>query len=728
MLTAAFVINLVQDVNILRPIAVIGARDYGFRPLLLVSAKFAARDSSGIWRAELELLANSLGVQVHVFQSEWEAAKLLGGSGILFAASESHLPNHVTVHDIFRVCPDSFLRVTIQHGFECVGYLHSAEHVKAHGRTASFGADYLCTWSENSLAAMAPTQRSKMIVTGPTAILQQPGDVLPGRSAPQGIICENLHSVRFRGPTERVSEFVTAFARFCDLMAPSKVALRPHPGGQYAIKNKVRLPENAYIENSPAYRLDFRQFDFGLSAPSSALIDMLLAGIPTAVWNDRSGEIDSGNYAGLTTVASPEEWAEFAAAAIADPSPFLERQQAFLDNSGIIVDPSVVHSRFGELFEAAARREVRAHGSQALRHRIQFVANGRLPTLQLSFEKPLKGPVDRGEVFADLLTEQEILEAGGQARWLADRLDRTQPSVLVFCRYSGPGWEAVVDWARERNVPVIYHIDDDLLAIPRDIGVRKHALHNSPERLETVASLLQAADLVYCSTEALKNRLLGYFPALNVIAGNIYCAGERLRPPAANDEIVVGYMASRDHAHNLQLVLPAVERLLEARSNVRFELFGSIPIPGSLGRFGDRVSTAPPVADYDRFLDEFASRQWDIGICPLAPIDFNLMKANTKWVEYSSAGVAVVASRGTVYDECCADGCGLLAEGVEEWFRALDMLATDSKLRCQQVLRSQARLEAEYGLERLREQVFGVIAAARDRANRRMRSEFLEKA
>ena len=42
---------------------------------------------------------------------------------------------------------------------------------------------------------------------------------------------------------------------------------------------------------------------------------------------------------------------------------------------------------------------------------------------------------------------------------------------------------------------------------------------------------------------------------------------------------------------------------------------------------------------------EIGERVADIGICPLAPIDFNLMKANTKWVEYSSAGVAVVAQR-----------------------------------------------------------------------------------
>ena len=166
------------------------------------------------------------------------------------------------------------------------------------------------------------------------------------------------------------------------------------------------------------------------------------------------------------------------------------------------------------------------------------------------------------------------------------------------------------------------------------------------------------------------------------------------------------------------MILPAIERLLDCHEHVVFELFGSIPIPEELERFGDRVTTAPPVSDYAEFLNNFAARGWDIGICPLVPIEFNLMKANTKWVEYSASGAAVVASRGTVYDSVCADGCGLLAEGVEEWFDALDKLVRDPEQRLVQVEKAQDRVRRDFSLERLRDQIFTVIERATVRACR----------
>jgi glycosyltransferase involved in cell wall biosynthesis len=173
-------------------------------------------------------------------------------------------------------------------------------------------------------------------------------------------------------------------------------------------------------------------------------------------------------------------------------------------------------------------------------------------------------------------------------------------------------------------------------------------------------------------------------------------------------------MASADHAHNLTMVLPAIERLLDANPALKFELFGSIPLPEALARFGERVTTAPPISNYANFLHEFAAREWDVGICPLVPIQFNLMKANTKWVEYTSSGAAVVASRGTVYDECCADGCGILASTEDEWFEALHLLVNDVSARLEMVGRAQKKLEGEYNVGRLREQVLDVISAARD--------------
>ena len=718
--TAIFLVNLVQDVNVLRPLIFMGARDFGLDCLVLVSTKFSGRDLFGIWRNELDQICKQTGTRLEFFADAWEAHQHLTGSGVIFAASESHLHNHVTTHAIFRHAPRDYLRVTLQHGFECVGFRHSADHVRAHGPTASFGADLVCSWyGPDELLSMAPSQRSKLIVTGPTSVLQSRSDPIELSESEPGLVCENLHSVRLNGAGDFKSQFVAAFEEFCRRLAEDgrKVVLRPHPGGQYVLKNKVPLPPNASINNAPMYRVDLRQMSYGISAPSSVLIDMVLAGIPTAVWRDRAGDMDANNYDGLTSVSTPAEWVEFARAATADPAPFLALQKEFLDGQHMLLDPSQVYMRYAEIFRAVVRREVRPLGAVAEQERILFVANANVPTLQLSFEKPLAPLVARGKIATRLLTERQLRDepdllgdSDREAAWINAYLDRYNPSVIIFCRYSGPAYAPVIEWARRENVPVLYHIDDDLLAIPPDVGQRKHVLHNSPERITAVRELLLSANLVYASTARLRRKLLEYFPALPIVVGKIYCSGAVIAEPNPAPARKIGYMASADHAHNFELVLPAIEQVLDRNPHVEFQFFGSIPVPARLERFGDRISKAPPIANYARFLTEFADHHWDVGICPLNPIEFNLMKANTKWVEYTSVGAAVVATRGTVYDECCADGCGILAQSSEEWLSALELLINDNEARLSIVRRAQEKLDREYSVGKLRSQVLEIIS------------------
>lgn len=728
--SAVFVVQLVQDIVILRPLVYMAARDFHFDVLLLASTRFRARDSQGIWESELAQICAETGARLQFFENDLQAHRQLDGHGLLFSASESHLPQHHTTHSLFLHAPATYLKVTVQHGFECIGFRHSKDHVRAHGSAASFAADIICSWAPiQHLKSIAPSQAPKLIVTGPTAVLQTPtGSVVRGDGAP-GLVCENLHSVRFKGEREIASEFIDTFGQFSRAMAAAKrvVTLRTHPGGQYAVRTKLAVQPNVTIESAPLYRTDLRQFAYGISAPSSVLIDMLLAGIPTAVWHDHAGHMDASAYEGLEWVSSPREWTEFAIEAESNPDPLIERQRRFLDSTKMPLCPQEVFSRFGQLFQSIRRSEMRRPGSVPEHQRILFIANGNVPTLQLSFEKPLAPLVVRGAISAELLTEQQMRGVPGllespdiAADWLHRYLDRFGPSMILFCRYSGAAYQPVLDWARREQVPIIYHIDDDLLGVPRDIGERKFSVHNAPARLRAVRELLNAADLVYASTVTLRDRLLAYFPGLPIVAGKIYCSAAVLRTPSASDQCKVGYMASADHAHNLAMVLPAIERLLETRPRVHFELFGSIGVPAALERFGDRIVKSPPIAAYDQFLEKFAQRSWDIGICPLTPIEFNRMKANTKWVEYTSAGVAVVASRGTVYDQSCAGGCGVLANSDEEWFSALDLLVDNVEERIAIVERAQAKLRREFNVSLLRRQILEIFAQAHAAAAARL--------
>ncbi len=711
-----FVVNLLQDVNILRPLIYMTGLDMQLRTDILITDKFLARDNQKIWQSELQLISEETCSPIHIFSHTYEAVQLLEGkSGYLVAASESCLGAHSPTHDLFRCAQSGFLTITLQHGYECVGFLQSQQHNLAHGTSVTFGADVVCGWfGLEKMVSMSPSQQSKLLVTGPTCVLQQNISDRPSKEA-TGIVCENLHSVRLNASVDLRAPFINTFSGFCKALDKQgrRVVLRPHPGGQYVLKNKVELPRNSTLNNLPMYRVSLSDYAYGISAPSSVLIDMVLAGIPTAVWKDGSGVMDMGNYSGLTEISSIEEWLQFSGEAVENPEKFIKKQECFLEKIGMATSPETVYKNFRSLFSSLpARKESFELVCESARERVMFVANAYVPTLQLSFVKPLADLVDSGDVTTDFIFEEQMKKTfGGRirdsivCRWIEKKLDQFQPTIIVFCRYSGPHVKFMTQWARKNNVPTVFHIDDDLLGIPKDIGEGKYKLHNHPDRLGTVNHLLNAATLVYCSTQKLTKRFSSIVDENRIYAGKVYCSSEIMVPVKKGGRKKVGYMASADHAHNLKMVLPALVRVLEEFDDIELEFFGSISIPDDLQRFSGRIFTAPPISNYNEFLQEFAKREWDVGICPLVPIHFNQMKANTKWVEYTALGIAVIATKDTVYDDCCDEGCGVLAESVDDWYNGLKLLLNNQEARFEQVRRAQEKLGKGYSIENLREQV-----------------------
>jgi hypothetical protein len=731
---ALFVINLLQDVSIMRPLVYLAARGLGLRTAFLASHHFLQRDTTGVWQREVNEIGEATGVPMLVFDNEMQALQLLQDKrGVLIAASETDLSAHKPVHDLFRYAPSTFIKVTLQHGFECPGFLHNRAHDVAHGKDIGFAADVLCGWSDGArLTSLAPSQRSKLYVSGPPLVLQ------PQRSVPRGhtgLVCENLHSVRLNVGGDFKTDFITMFGDFCGALARGgkRVTLRPHPAGQYVVKHGVALPPNAALNNNPIYKVDLAGYAYGISAPSSVLVDMVLAGIPVAVWRDPDGVMDVTNYRGLAQISTLEEWLAFDREARAHPERFLEQQRRFLEAQQMPLEPAEVHTRFATLFRSAARMHTVTGVVRAPGERVLFVTNNdEMSTLQLSFTKPLAPLVAAGEIATDLLTEAQMrrqfrskmqdVHDTSVLRWLDNRFALFKPTAVVFSRYSGPHAQHMVERARASGIPVICHMDDDLLNVPAEIGLEKQQFHNEPARLATVRYLLDESDLVYASTPRLKDRFEILGAKAPIVAGRIYCSAGVLSPAVERPVRRIGYMGF-DKASEFEMVLPALVAYLRRHPEVECQLFGFFPRPPQFDEFGERIRFLPPIRNYEDFLSEFAKLEWDIGICPLLPTAFNLLKADTKWVEYTAVGAAVIASRGTVYDDCCADGCGILVDTVDGWAAALDKLTRDPAARYSQVRCAQAKLEARYSTESLRAQVLDVIAQAKARRAGPVRAE-----
>ena len=667
-----FIFNLLQDVNILRPLIYLAANKLVITTQLIITEGFIKRDINKNWQHELSQIINETNAMRFDIKNDYEVYKILEGkSGVLVTASESDLSAHAPTHNLLSMAPSSFVKVTLQHGYECVGFLQSEQHDIAHGTNICFAADIVCGWfDEKKMQSMVDSQKTKLLVTGPTSLLQVPE---AESKKHHGLVCENLHSVRLSASGDLKANFMDMFNQFCNILNKQKqnVVLRPHPSGQYVLKNNVPLPDNVQLNNNPIYKVDLSQYTYGVSAPSSIIIDMVLADIPVAVWQDDMGIMDTDNYFGLATVSSVKELVEFSEQATLNPERFLERQRTFIQRIGIVTDPQITYQQFSALFGAAPTKYKELYKDKQLeiRERVMYVANDFIPTLQLSFIKPLAEMEYEGEIISELLTESELekhfpmhTSSASACQYIENKLTKLNPSIIVFCRYSGPNAVFVRLWAKQNNIPVIFHIDDDLLSIPSNIGMSKFNHHNSESRTSTIRYLLDNVDLVYCSTDNLSKRLVKLNIKAKMVVGDIYCSSSIINTSINEPVTVIGYMASADHAHNLDMILPAIVDILKKHSNVIFELFGSIKKPQALEQFGRRIVIAPPISNYNEFLVEFSKRKWDIGLCPLVPIGFNKMKADTKWVEYTAAGVAVIASKGTAYDKCITDVCGILAD------------------------------------------------------------------
>jgi hypothetical protein len=345
-----FVLNLVQDVNVVRELVYLTARETEAQIGFLVSEVFRRRDRQKIWQREVAIMAAATGATMHLYGSPGDAlAVLAGGAGIIFCASESNLAAHRETAEVFQVAPPSYLRVTLQHGFECIGFLQSREHVMSHGRNISFSADVVCSWfAIDALTSLSASQRAKLYVAGPPTLLRRKA---PTRQEPiqsGGLVCENLHSVRLRASGDHRSSFMEIFFAYCAELArrAERITLRPHPGGQYVLKNRVSLPDNVGVESRPLYEVGLDTFRYGISAPSTIVFDMILAGIPVGLWRDPGGVMDASNYDGLTEISVLQDWLAFERDVELRPEMLLDRQRAFLQRLAMPLDPDDIYRRY----------------------------------------------------------------------------------------------------------------------------------------------------------------------------------------------------------------------------------------------------------------------------------------------------------------------------------------------------------------------------------------------
>ncbi|QZO01464.1 glycosyltransferase [Chenggangzhangella methanolivorans] len=266
------------------------------------------------------------------------------------------------------------------------------------------------------------------------------------------------------------------------------------------------------------------------------------------------------------------------------------------------------------------------------------------------------------------------LEAEGAAEALREtRLD--ERTVVVVSRRAGAGWVARL--AADPRPFVVYLMDDDPLAAIDAEGVPHRYRRRMIELTATdFAPLLRRCDRLMASSK----RLAETFASRKTVL--LEPPFIRPAPSLAHfddlSEIRVVYHATDVHRDDFDFLVPALERLLKDRPQVRLELVSGLP-PGRLAKLSNFERIKP--MEWAQYKAYAAARPAHVSLAPMLATPFNAAKSVVKMLDAASLGAAGVYSRVEPYAEAIRhDVDGLLLENdPPAWRKALVALADQPK-------------------------------------------------
>jgi glycosyltransferase involved in cell wall biosynthesis len=211
--------------------------------------------------------------------------------------------------------------------------------------------------------------------------------------------------------------------------------------------------------------------------------------------------------------------------------------------------------------------------------------------------------------------------------------------VLHIHRYADERAQRLVREAKAHGAAIVWDNDDDIGSLPKNTPAYKtNGGVHWQRRLAGMKKIFALADLVTTPSRTLAARLQSDGArAVEVIENHVpdqFLDVER-RP---HDGVIVGWVAGRSHHVDVDLVpfKAALQRLLDERPEVHVVTIGL-----GIGIRHERyhASRFVPLLSLPK-----QTSQLDVGIAPIADIDFNRARSNIKVKEYAAGGAAWLAS------------------------------------------------------------------------------------
>jgi len=272
-------------------------------------------------------------------------------------------------------------------------------------------------------------------------------------------------------------------------------------------------------------------------------------------------------------------------------------------------------------------------------------------------------------------------------------------------------WADIIIWQRQHQKQLIkflesakfagklqiFEIDDNLHKIP-PMNMASRIYNPETEPYKYMLGWMKHCDHIIVSTERLKDFYGGILSMPCTVIPNHVKANNDIKEHFVGDRVRILWAGTSTHAEDLTLLIEPFKKLKDKYGDkikictmgwdgkMMFEAdMDKVPAESKknlkegekimqvidLNLKTDKFINGVPV---DQYVDKLCSMNFDIGLCPLIENEFNRGKSNIKWLEYSVAGIATIASDIEPY-RCIKDGVdGILVSDKDKWFEAIDAL------------------------------------------------------
>ncbi|WHX48665.1 glycosyltransferase [Paenibacillus woosongensis] len=247
--------------------------------------------------------------------------------------------------------------------------------------------------------------------------------------------------------------------------------------------------------------------------------------------------------------------------------------------------------------------------------------------------------------------------------------------------------QKLVENCKTRQIALVFEVDDDFLSI--DQQHPEFDLYR--DKIKTIRYLLEAADIVTVSSEVLREKFIPYsnniYVLPNVVDERIWFPAPRNAAKNINtlDKIIdIVYIGSNTHSADLQLIQPAVEKIMnwgkEEGYSIKFYVIGG---DREEREWYNKIIVPKGMENYIDFIKWVKNtNNFTFALAPLVDNKINNAKSYLKYLDYGALGLPALYSDIEPFRLVVNNGVnGFLCNDTDGWFESMKDIIQDSDLR-----------------------------------------------